>query len=54
MMDMAVLGYDFSSLKPSANGRYKEADLDSVIEQSQRATPMIIDQVIEYATIVAV
>ncbi|KHT63093.1 carboxylate--amine ligase [Photobacterium gaetbulicola] len=49
MMDMAVMGYDFSQLKPGNNGRYKEADLDSVIEQSGRATPMIIDQVIDYA-----
>ncbi|WP_318445873.1 DEAD/DEAH box helicase [Photobacterium leiognathi] len=49
MMDMAVLGYDFSSLTPSSTGHYKEADLDSIISKSERATPMIIEQVIDYA-----
>ncbi|MCG2836319.1 DEAD/DEAH box helicase [Photobacterium sp. WH77] len=49
IMDMAVIGYDFSSLKPANNGHYKEADLDAVIAKSSRATPVIIDQVIDYA-----
>ncbi|TOQ81091.1 ATP-dependent helicase [Vibrio parahaemolyticus] len=49
ILDMAVIGYDFSSLKPAANGRYREQDLDSVINKSNRATPMIIEQVIAYS-----
>lgn len=49
MMDMAVMGYDFSQLRPGNNGRYKESDLDDVIERAGRVTPMIIEQVREYA-----
>lgn len=49
IMDMAVIGYDFSSLKPANHGHYREADLDAVIAKSARATPMIIEQVIDYA-----
>lgn len=49
MMDMAVIGYDFSSITPSATGHYQTADLDDVIEKSARATPIIIEQVIDYA-----
>jgi DNA repair protein RadD len=49
VMDMAVLGYDFSSLNASKSGHYRETDLDNVIKQSKRATPLIIKQVIEQA-----
>ena len=49
VMDMAVLGYDFSSLKVSSTGHYREAELQQVIKKSARATPMIIEQVIETA-----
>ncbi len=49
VMDMAVLGYDFSSLTPAASGYYREADLEQVIQKSARATPKIIEQVIETA-----
>ncbi|WP_330959582.1 DEAD/DEAH box helicase [Photobacterium sp. 53610] len=49
IMDMAVIGYDFSGLKPASNGHYRESDLDAVIAKSSRATPMIIEQVIDYA-----
>lgn len=49
VMDMAVLGYDFSSLKASATGHYQEAQLDSVVRKSTRVTPLIIKQVIETA-----
>lgn len=49
VMDMAVLGYDFSSISASKSGHYREADLDGVIKQSTRATPLIIKQVIEQA-----
>ncbi|WP_102409585.1 DEAD/DEAH box helicase [Vibrio cyclitrophicus] len=49
MIDAPVLSYDFSKLKPASTGRYKEAELDMVIEQSKRATPQIVDQIIELA-----
>ena len=49
MVDAPVLSYDFSQLKPASTGRYKEAELDMVIEQSKRATPQIVDQIIELA-----
>ena len=49
IMDMAVIGYDFSTLVASKNGHYKEGELDKVIQQSGRATPLIIKQVIETA-----
>ncbi|MCW8994501.1 MAG: helicase-related protein, partial [Psychromonas sp.] len=49
MMDMAVLGYDFSGMNVSANGYYREAELEQVIKKSARVTPLIIEQVIETA-----
>ncbi|WP_373937407.1 DEAD/DEAH box helicase [Vibrio kanaloae] len=49
MIDAPVLSYDFSQLKPASTGRYKEAELDMVIEQSKRATPQIVDQIIHLA-----
>jgi DNA repair protein RadD len=49
IMDMAVLGYDFSSLKSSSSGHFKTAELDSIVKKSQRVTPKIIEQVIETA-----
>ncbi|NOH98509.1 DEAD/DEAH box helicase [Vibrio sp. 99-70-13A1] len=49
MVDAPVLSYDFSQLKPASTGRYKEAELDMVIEQSKRATPQIVDQIIHLA-----
>ncbi|MGR5250861.1 DEAD/DEAH box helicase [Vibrio astriarenae] len=49
MIDAPVLSYDFSQLKPATTGRYKESELDLVIERSKRATPQIVQQVIEQA-----
>ncbi|WP_139685781.1 DEAD/DEAH box helicase [Vibrio tasmaniensis] len=49
MIDAPVLSYDFSQLKPASTGRYKESELDMVIEQSKRATPQIVDQIIHLA-----
>ncbi|MDQ2189555.1 MULTISPECIES: DEAD/DEAH box helicase [unclassified Vibrio] len=49
MVDAPVLSYDFSQLKPANTGRYKEAELDMVIEQSKRATPQIVQQIIQLA-----
>lgn len=49
VIDAPVLSYDFSQLKPATTGRYKESELDLVIERSKRATPQIVQQVIEQA-----
>ncbi|WP_162063049.1 DEAD/DEAH box helicase [Vibrio taketomensis] len=49
MMDAPVLSYDFSQLKPTNTGRYKEAELDMVIDQAKRATPQIVQQIIQMA-----
>ncbi|WED23282.1 DEAD/DEAH box helicase [Vibrio sp. JC009] len=47
MIDAPVLSYDFSQLKPANTGRYKESELDMVIESSKRATPQIVQQIIQ-------
>ncbi|WP_045407672.1 DEAD/DEAH box helicase [Vibrio jasicida] len=49
MMDAPVLSYDFSQLKPASTGRYKEAEMDMVIDKAKRATPQIVEQIIQYA-----
>lgn len=51
MVDAPVLGYDFSALKPTNMGRYKESELDLVIEKSKRATPQIVAQIIQMSDI---
>ncbi|WED28104.1 DEAD/DEAH box helicase [Vibrio sp. DW001] len=47
MIDAPVLSYDFSALKPTSLGRYKESELDMVIESAKRATPQIVNQIIQ-------
>ncbi|HCM0976679.1 TPA: DEAD/DEAH box helicase [Vibrio parahaemolyticus] len=49
MMDAPVLSYDFSQLKPANTGCYKEAEMDMVIDKAKRATPQIVEQIIQYA-----
>ncbi|WP_022940775.1 DEAD/DEAH box helicase [Psychromonas hadalis] len=49
VMDMAVLGYDFSAISSSKSGHYRKSDLDGVIQKAKRATPLIIKQVVEQA-----
>lgn len=49
VMDMAVLGYDFSAITSSKSGHYRESDLDGVIQKAKRATPLIIKQVVAQA-----
>ncbi|EIV8653020.1 DEAD/DEAH box helicase [Vibrio parahaemolyticus] len=49
MMDAPVLSYDFSQLKSANTGRYKEAEMDMVIDKAKRATPQIVEQIIQYA-----
>ncbi len=50
MMDAPVLSYDFSQLKPANTGRYKEAEMDMVIDKAKRATPQIVEQIVQYAS----
>jgi len=47
MIDAPIFSYDFSALKPTNIGRYKESDLDVVIESAKRATPQIITQIVQ-------
>ncbi|MBY6196527.1 DEAD/DEAH box helicase [Vibrio hangzhouensis] len=49
LIDAPVLSYDFSQLKPTSMGKYKESEMDLVIEQSKRATPQIVEQIIRYS-----
>ncbi|EPM7943837.1 DEAD/DEAH box helicase [Vibrio fluvialis] len=49
LIDAPVLSYDFSQLKPANTGRYKESEMELVIEQSKRATPQIVQQIIQLA-----
>ncbi|MCS0222902.1 DEAD/DEAH box helicase [Vibrio alginolyticus] len=49
MMDAPVLSYDFSQLKPANTGRYKETEMDMVIDKAKRATPQIVEQIMQYA-----
>lgn len=49
LIDAPILSYDFSQLSPTSTGRYKESELDLVIEQSKRATPQIVQQIIQLA-----
>ncbi len=45
IIDVASLSYDFSQLTPNATGRYKESELDQVIDSNQRLTPQIVKQI---------
>ncbi|MEH0689100.1 DEAD/DEAH box helicase [Vibrio cholerae] len=49
LVDAPVLSYDFSQLKPASSGRYKESELDMVIDNAKRATPQIVEQIIQHA-----
>ncbi len=44
LIDAPVLSYDFSQLKPTSMGKYKESEMDLVIEQSKRATPRLLSK----------
>ncbi|WP_428773378.1 DEAD/DEAH box helicase [Vibrio sp.] len=46
LLDAPVLSYDFSQLKPASTGRYKESELDQVIDNAKRATPQITQQIV--------
>ncbi|WP_094752022.1 DEAD/DEAH box helicase [Psychromonas sp. CD1] len=49
VLDMAIMGYDFSGLQHSLSGHYQEQDLNVVIKKATRVTPQIIKQVIQYS-----
>ncbi len=49
ILDMAMLSYDFSALKPNAQGHFQESEVNAVIDAHRRVTPQIIAQVIEYS-----
>lgn len=46
MMDMAVIGYDFSKVSTTAAGHYKITELDQAVKKAQRVTPLIIEKII--------
>jgi len=48
-LDMPVVQYDFSRLSAQANGLFSEADLNRELKQQQRVTPLIIQQIVEFA-----
>lgn len=46
VLDMAVLGYDFSQVSTTAAGHYKTAELEQAVKKAQRVTPLIIKKII--------
>ena len=46
--DMTVVHYDFSALTPSANGAFREEEMNRVVA-GNRATPQIIADIIQHA-----
>lgn len=49
LLDAPLLSYDFSGLKPSSAGYFREEELAAVINSAKRVTPQIIAQVQHYA-----
>ena len=49
VLDAPLLSYDFSGLKPTAAGYFREDELAEVINSAKRVTPQIIQQVQHYA-----
>ncbi len=49
VLDAPLLSYDFSGLKPTAAGYFREDELAAVINSAKRVTPQIIEQVKHYA-----
>jgi DNA repair protein RadD len=49
VLDAPLLSYDFSGLKPTSAGYFREEDLAAVINSAKRVTPQIISQVQHYA-----
>lgn len=46
IVDAPLFSYDFSEISPTHMGRYRESDMDLVIEKSKRATPQIMQQIV--------
>jgi DNA repair protein RadD len=49
ILDAPTLSYDFSTLKPTSMGRFKESELDQVLDASRRVTPQIVQQILSVA-----
>ncbi|OOE57141.1 ATP-dependent helicase [Salinivibrio sp. ML323] len=49
VLDAPLLSYDFSQVSRTANGYYREADLEKVVANAPRATPQIVEQIVDYA-----
>ncbi|MEZ9876338.1 ATP-dependent helicase [Vibrio breoganii] len=49
IIDAPLFSYDFSEISPTHMGRYRESDMDLVIEKSKRATPQILNQIVTLA-----
>lgn len=48
-LDMPIVQYDFSRLTVNESGLYSETDLNRALQQQQRITPHIIQQIVEFA-----
>ncbi|CAH0533386.1 Putative DNA repair helicase RadD [Vibrio stylophorae] len=46
LIDAPALSYDFSALRPTAAGYYREQELDRVLDESKRATPQIVEHIL--------
>ncbi len=49
VLDAPLLSYDFSGLKPTSAGYFRDDELAQVINSAKRVTPQIIEQVQHYA-----
>ncbi|KEY59020.1 DEAD/DEAH box helicase [Serratia sp. DD3] len=48
-LDMPIVQYDFSQLAARSHGLFSEVDLNRELKKQQRVTPLIINQIMEYA-----
>ncbi|PVZ85785.1 ATP-dependent helicase [Serratia sp. S1B] len=48
-LDMPIVQYDFSQLATRSHGLFSEVDLNRELKKQQRVTPLIINQIMEYA-----
>ncbi|HHR5883984.1 TPA: DEAD/DEAH box helicase [Providencia alcalifaciens] len=50
-LDMPVLQYDFSQISVNQSGIFSEQELNLSLKKQQRITPKIVNQIIEYASL---
>ncbi|MGL4860468.1 MAG: DEAD/DEAH box helicase, partial [Enterobacteriaceae bacterium] len=48
-LDMPIVHYDFSQLVPQENGLFAEKELNQSLRRQKRITPLIVQQIIDYA-----